>query len=81
MVWQGMIDNLDSKPRSHLHYGETTTRLKIQVTHPNAAETELLRLVMADSTTVVTQFERAVYDLEDVFVNLVEGGTHHGSQT
>jgi ABC-2 type transport system ATP-binding protein len=58
-----------------------TTRLKIQVTHPNAAETDLLRFVMADSTTVVTQFERAVYDLEDVFVNLVEGGTHHESQT
>lgn len=58
-----------------------TTRLKIQVTNPNAAETDLLRFVMADSTTVVTQFERAVYDLEDVFVNLVEGSTHRESQT
>jgi ABC-2 type transport system ATP-binding protein len=50
-----------------------TTRLQIQVTNPNVAETKLLRLVIADPTTVVTQFERSVYDLEDVFVSLVEG--------
>jgi ABC-2 type transport system ATP-binding protein len=56
-----------------------TTKLQIQVTHLNTAETELLRLVMADSTIVVIQFGRSTYDLEDVFVNLVEGETHDES--
>lgn len=53
-----------------------TTQLQIQVTDSNTAETELLRLVMADPTIIVIQFGRSVYDLEDVFVNLVEGATH-----
>jgi ABC-2 type transport system ATP-binding protein len=52
-----------------------TTQLQIQVTNPNAAETELVRLVIEDSTTVITQFGRSSYDLEDIFVNLVEGET------
>lgn len=50
-----------------------TTQLQIQVTNPNVAETELLRLVMANPKTVVTQFGHSVYDLEDIFVNLVDG--------
>lgn len=56
--------------------GQTTT-LQVQVTNAIAAETGLLRLVMADSTTVVTQFGRSSYDLEAVFVRLVEEGTEH----
>jgi ABC-2 type transport system ATP-binding protein len=54
-----------------------TTQLQIQVTDLYAAETELLPIVMADATTVVTQFGRSVYDLEDIFVNLVERKTRH----
>ncbi len=50
-----------------------TTRLQIYVTNSATAETELLRIVMADSTTVVTKFERSSHNLEDVFVSLVEG--------
>ncbi len=51
----------------------STTKLQIFVTNPHAAETELLRLVMADSATVVTKFDRSSHNLEDVFVSLVEG--------
>jgi ABC-2 type transport system ATP-binding protein len=51
-----------------------TTRLQIYVTNSQAAETELLRLVMTNTTTIVTKFERSAHNLEDVFVNLVEGG-------
>ncbi|MBE9189067.1 ABC transporter ATP-binding protein [Gloeocapsopsis crepidinum LEGE 06123] len=54
-----------------------TTKLQVQVTNPNAAETELLRLVMADPTIIVTQFGRISYDLEDVFVDLVERELNH----
>ncbi len=50
-----------------------TSKLDVNVTNPNTAEDELLRLVMADSATVVTEFGRTSYQLEDIFVNLVEG--------
>jgi ABC-2 type transport system ATP-binding protein len=58
---------------------EQTTKLQIQVTNLIAAETELLRFILADSTIIVTQFGRSVSNLEDVFVNLVEGKTKHDS--
>jgi ABC-2 type transport system ATP-binding protein len=54
-----------------------TTDLKVRVTNPQAAEAELLRLVLADDSIVVTQFERSSYNLEDVFVSLVEGVADH----
>jgi ABC-2 type transport system ATP-binding protein len=54
-----------------------TTRLQIYVTNPATAETELLRIVMADNTTIVTKFERSSHNLEDVFVSLVEGETKY----
>ncbi len=60
-----------------LEHGHTT-KLQIYVTNSHAAETELLRLVMADAETVVTQFERSSHNLEDVFVSLVEGANQHG---
>jgi ABC-2 type transport system ATP-binding protein len=57
----------------------------VQVTHQNdcahwlvrvaddaAAESQLLRLILADEHVVVTAFGRRTYDLEDVFMNLVE---------
>ncbi len=49
-----------------------TTKLDVNVTNPNTAEDELLRLVMSDSAMVVTEFGRTSYQLEDIFVNLVE---------
>ena len=54
-----------------------TTRLEIHVTDSHAAETELLRLAIADTETIVTHFERSAHNLEDLFVNLVGGGTKY----
>jgi ABC-2 type transport system ATP-binding protein len=54
-----------------------TTRLEIHVTDSQAAEIELLRLAISDTETIVTQFERSAHNLEDLFVNLVGGGTKH----
>jgi ABC-2 type transport system ATP-binding protein len=51
-----------------------TTKLEIHVTDFHAAETELLRLAISDAETIVTQFDRSSHNLEDIFVNLVEGG-------
>ena len=52
---------------------DRTTQLQVNVTNPSTAENELLRLVMADNETVVTEFGRTSYELEDIFVDLVEG--------
>ena len=54
---------------------DKTTKLHISVTNPSTAENELLRLVIADSKTVITEFGRTSYELEDIFVDLVEGET------
>jgi ABC-2 type transport system ATP-binding protein len=59
-----------------LEHGPTTD-LKVRVTNPQAAEAELLRLVLADESILVTRFERSSYNLEDVFVSLVEGVADH----
>jgi ABC-2 type transport system ATP-binding protein len=54
-----------------------TTKLQIHVSDAWAAETELLRLAMQDPETIVTHFERSTHNLEDIFVNLVSGGTKY----
>ena len=43
------------------------------VTDEAAAEEQLLRLVLADAQVNVTEFGRKKYELEEVFLGLVEG--------
>jgi ABC-2 type transport system ATP-binding protein len=57
---------------------EPTTRLQIHVADAYIAETELLRMMMADEATIVTEFVRSSHNLEDVFVNLVAKGGQNG---
>jgi hypothetical protein len=45
----------------------------------NAAEDQLLDLVMAGSGVKVTSFCQSNFDLEEVFMTLV-GGNNHGKQ-
>jgi hypothetical protein len=45
----------------------------VSVTNPEAAETHLLKLLVNDSV-IVTEFRRKQYNLEDVFIQVVEGG-------
>jgi ABC-2 type transport system ATP-binding protein len=66
-VETGMPDLLNSR----------TTKLLIHVSDSHTAETELLRLAIAVPETIVIQFERSAHNLEDIFVNLVAGGTKH----
>jgi len=49
---------------------------QVSVTDQEAAEAQLLRLVLADEQVTVAEFGRKKYDLEEVFVNLVEGVNH-----
>jgi len=50
-----------------------TTALQVNVTDAGAAESQLLRLVLADSGATVTEFGRKKYNLEEVFLGIVEG--------
>ena len=50
-----------------------TTALQVNVTDEGAAESQLLRLVLADSGATVTEFGRKKYNLEEVFLGIVEG--------
>jgi ABC-2 type transport system ATP-binding protein len=52
--------------------------LTVSVGDPDAAERQLLRLLLADKDLVVRDFRRKTYDLEEVFLSIVEGGTNGG---
>ena len=54
-------------------HGDERTRLQIGVSDEGAAEDLLLRLAMSEGDAVVTEFGRRRYELEDVFVDMVEG--------
>lgn len=51
-----------------------TTRWQVAVSDDEAAERLLLRSILADDSTVVKSFGRRRFQLEDVFVDLIEGG-------
>jgi len=58
---------------------EGQTTWQISVTDDEAAKVQLLRLVLADEGLTVTRFGRKTYELEEIFMNIVEGD-HHGSR-
>jgi ABC-2 type transport system ATP-binding protein len=70
--WVKKVDVERDIPNSTNH---RITKLEIHVTDAHTAEIELLRLVMANPATIVTQFDRSTQNLEDIFVNLVEGSS------
>lgn len=51
---------------------------QVQVSDPEAAEDELLRLVLEDRSLKVKAFGRKTYNLEEVFLNIIDG---EGAQT
>ncbi len=52
------------------------TAWRIGVTDEAAAEHDLLRLVLSDPAVSVAEFQRQKFDLEEVFLKIVEGGDH-----
>lgn len=52
---------------------EGHSELRVTVTDDDVAAHRLLRLVLTDTEAVVTAFNRHRFELEDVFVDLVEG--------
>ena len=53
------------------------TTLVVSVNDPNTAETQLARLILKDEHIIMTEFKRKTHDLEEVFMEIIEGG-HHG---
>lgn len=52
----------------------------VAVSDEGIAEQQLLRLMLEDADVAVTSFGRKRYELEEVFTNIVEGGTHGRQQ-
>jgi ABC-2 type transport system ATP-binding protein len=57
--------------KTGVHGDETT--LQVSVSDPDAAENQLLKLLV-NSPVVVTEFRLKQYELEDIFMQVVEGG-------
>jgi ABC-2 type transport system ATP-binding protein len=53
-----------------------TQMLSISVNDEAAAREKLLRLVLSDPSVIVVEFGRQKHNLEEVFLELVEGGQH-----
>ncbi len=56
--------------------GDGGTTWQVAVTDDAAAKDQLLRLVMSDEQITVTRFGEKTYALEEIFMNIVEGGDH-----
>jgi ABC-2 type transport system ATP-binding protein len=52
------------------------TSWSVRVTDEAAAEYSLLRMVLSEPTASVVEFGQQKYNLEDVFLNIVEGANH-----
>ena len=55
------------------------TQFQISVSDEKAAQAQLLRLVLSESDAVITEFGRKKYNLEEVFLGIVEGDQDHGN--
>jgi ABC-2 type transport system ATP-binding protein len=53
---------------------EAQTTVQISVTDEAAAKSELLQMLVCDQHVCVIEFGRKKYELEDVFLSIVEGG-------
>jgi len=56
--------------------GDGETTWQIEVTDEAVAKDQLLRLILSDKQITVTHFGQKTYDLEEIFMNIVEGGAH-----
>ena len=65
---QDWVSEIQTAPQD----GETTCF--VSVMDEAIAEAQLLRLLLADENLIVKNFGRKEYELEEIFVNIVEGG-------
>jgi ABC-2 type transport system ATP-binding protein len=72
------VDEISELPGAAGDETDGVTRWSVSVTDPESAETELLRALLVDPDMAVIDFRRRSYELEDIFVQLVEGGDDGG---
>ena len=53
-----------------------TKTWQVSVSDEEAAETNLLRLVLSDKNVTVTEYSRKKYELEEVFMEIIKGDDH-----
>jgi ABC-2 type transport system ATP-binding protein len=68
---QPWVSAVNTMPTNNGH-----TTWQVSVTDENAAEDQLLRLVMDDRALTVTEFGRKKYDLEEIFMSIVGEERH-----
>jgi len=68
LLGQPWVTAVSTNPNHH------DTTLQITVSDETAAEDQLLRLVLANEQTAVTAFGRKKYNLEEIFLQMVDGG-------
>lgn len=73
LVQMPWVTSVSTDPESIA--GSGTITLQVGVNDPEAAETQLLLCVLQSGQTRVQAFRRQQHTLEDVFLDLVEGGT------
>jgi ABC-2 type transport system ATP-binding protein len=66
-AWVGDIESVT---------GEGETTWQVSVTDEVAAKDQLLRLILSDEQITVTNFGLKTYELEEIFINIVEGDNH-----
>ncbi len=71
MASQSWVSSVNVVPNNDGH-----TTWQVNVSDENAAENQLLRLVMDDPALIVTEFGRKKYDLEEVFLSIVGEEQH-----
>jgi len=71
-----IISSQDWVSSVNVFHGDARTTLQVSVSDEGVAEDELLRLAVCDGEAVVTDFGRRRYELEDVFVEMVEGSNN-----
>lgn len=69
---QDWVSEIQTAPQD----GKTTCF--VSVMDEAIAEAQLLRLLLADENLIVKNFGRKEYELEEIFVNIVEGGQDDG---
>jgi ABC-2 type transport system ATP-binding protein len=73
---QNIISEQDWVSGITVVHGDIRTTLQVAVVDKNAAEDNLLNLAICDGNAIVTEFRRRQYELEEIFVELVEGSNN-----
>ncbi len=68
---QPWVSNVKVTPK-----GDGYTHWLVRVTDADAAEAQLARLIVCDEQIALIEFGRQKHELEEVFMNIVEGSSH-----